>query len=67
MNRKRLFPLLDKSVLLRPPTLSFDAEGKRMTVVDDLWRFDKLGDNNMELRNRRTEQVLIIGHDCVRE
>ncbi len=67
MNKKKAKEWVGKNFRVRPMALRFDSKGQRLTPEDDPWRVEQKEGDTVKIKNTRTDHVLDLGLDHVRE
>lgn len=67
MNKQKLSEMRFKRVKVRPMARRIDPNGIELPQIDDLWSIDPTSREELNLRNNRTQHIVQLGTDHVRE
>jgi hypothetical protein len=67
MNKRELSQMRYKRVRVLPIARRIDPKGKELAQIDDVWLITLASREKLELRNTRTDHILQLGTDHVRE
>jgi hypothetical protein len=67
MNWKQLSKMQHKRIKPRPMARRFQQDGKELERLDDIWLIQGISRDSLTLRNTRTEHLVPIGSDHIRE
>lgn len=67
MNKRKLSEMRYKRVRLFPTARRIDPNGSELPKIDDVWLVADASREKLELRNTRTDHIVELGTDHVRE
>ncbi len=67
MNKQKLSEMLYKRVRVYPIARRIDPRGIELLQIDDVWLITQASREELELRNTRTDHIVQLGTDHVRE
>jgi hypothetical protein len=67
MNKQKVSDMRYKRVRLFPTARRIDPAGVELPQIDDVWLITDASRARLELRNTRTDHILTLGTDHIRE